>query len=196
MSDPAKEKDESEWEPAAIRGDPFDGPQPFDGPHRADDGEEAALGDRRRRRRRKWRDVANTRPMRHMDADVYSTKKTVAQGFMDVALLSANADQLRTLVTTGDSSSPFHTVCVVFLSLSIALQVVIAVCLMLKGRYNINKPQQFRSAEIVNNVCMVASVFLTAFNVLASAFMTEVPAATAAAAAGEAGGSVLQAFQG
>jgi len=124
---------------------------------------------------KKWKRVADTRPMPTMDADVYSTKKTVAQGFMDMALLSANADQLRNLVRTGDSDSTFYIICVVFLSLSICLQVLIAIGLLLKGRYNINQPRQFRAAETVNNIVMVASVLLTAVNVLATSFMPEVP---------------------
>ncbi|KAF0290402.1 Ninjurin-1 [Amphibalanus amphitrite] len=127
------------------------------------------------RRRNKWTRVSDVRPMKQTDIDVYSTKKTVTQGFMDVALLSANADQLRTLVTRGDPDSPFRVVCIVFLAFSIVLQVVIAVCLMLKARYNINKQHHFRRAETINNVCMIASILLTVFNVLASAFTGEVP---------------------
>lgn len=133
---------------------------------------------------KKWKRVADTRPMPTMDADVYSTKKTVAQGFMDLALLSANADQLRNLVRTGDTDSVFFTVCVVFLSLSICLQVLIAIGLMLKGRYNINQPRQFRAAETVNNTVMVASVLLTAVNVLTTSFMPEVPRGSHGAAEG------------
>ncbi|XP_043219225.1 ninjurin-2-like [Amphibalanus amphitrite] len=125
--------------------------------------------------RTKWREVADPRTVHSLDPDVYSTKKSVAQGFMDVALLSANADQLRTLLKTGNSSSPFYTVCLVFISLSLITQVTIAVLLLVKVRYNINKPDQFRKSETLNNVCMIASVFLTVFNVLVSSFMSEVP---------------------
>ena len=123
-----------------------------------------------------WKKVADPRPAHDLDPDVYSTKKSVAQGFMDVALLSANADQLRTLLKTGNSSSPFYIVCVVFISLSIVTQVMIAVVLLVKTRYNINRADHFRKSEILNNVSMIASVFLTVFNVLVSSFMSEVPA--------------------
>ncbi|XP_037093222.1 ninjurin-2-like [Pollicipes pollicipes] len=131
-----------------------------------------------RRPRKKWKEVADTRPMPRLDPDVYSTKKSVAQGFMDVALLSANADQLRTLLKTGDSNSPFYVACMVFISLSLIVQVMIAVCLLVKMRYNINRPDHFRRAETLNNICMIASVFLTTFNVLITSFMAEVPGVT------------------
>ncbi|XP_037078633.1 ninjurin-1-like [Pollicipes pollicipes] len=87
---------------------------------------------------------------------------------MDVALLSANADQLRTLLKTGDSNSPFYVACMVFISLSLIVQM----------RYNINRPDHFRRAETLNNICMIASVFLTTFNVLITSFMAEVPGVT------------------
>ena len=124
---------------------------------------------------KKWKKVADPRPAKDLDPDVYSTKKSVAQGFMDVALLSANADQLRTLLKTGNSSSPFYIVCVVFISLSLITQTTIAILLLIKMRYNINRTDQFRKSETLNNACMIASVFLTVFNVLVSSFMSEVP---------------------
>lgn len=127
------------------------------------------------RPKKDWRRVADTRPMPKLDPDVYTTKKSVAAGFMDIALLAANADQLRTLVRNCDSTSPFYVVCIIFLSLSIVVQVLIAIVLLLKTRYNINRPDHFRRSEVLNNVAMIASVFLTAFNVLATSFMSEVP---------------------
>ena len=130
--------------------------------------------DGRGKKRNKWGRVSSMQPTKPVDIDVYSTKKTVTQGFMDVALLTANADQLRTLVTRSDPESPFRVVCIVFLSISIILQVVIAICLFLKGRYNINKEHHFRRAETVNNVCMIASILLTFFNILASSFAGEI----------------------
>ena len=139
-----------------------------------DDAGPGAGGGGGRIRRNKWSQVSDVRPMKPSDMDVYSTKKTVTQGFMDVALLSANADQLRTLVTRSDPDSPFRVVSIVFLSFSIVLQVIIAICLMLKGRYNINKAHHFRRADTINNVCMIASILLVVFNVLASAFTGEV----------------------
>ena len=155
------------------------------------DGGEVGFQGGRGNKRNKWSRVSDVRPMKPLDIDVYSTKKTVTQGFMDVALLTANADQLRTLVTRGDPDSPFRVVCIVFLSFSIILQIVIAICLMLKGRYNINKEHHFRRAETVNNVCMIAAIFLTVFNVLASAFTGEVPPIPT----GESAASALETFQ-
>jgi len=133
---------------------------------------------RARRPKKNWKDVPNPRPMPDIDTDVFTTKKSVAQGFMDVALLSANADQLRTLLKTGDSSSAFFVICVVFISISLIIQLLIAISLLLKTRYNINNPVQFRRAETLNNIVMVSSVFLTAVNILATSFMPEVPGIT------------------
>lgn len=56
------------------------------------------------------------------DINQYQQKKTLAQGMMDLALLSANANQLRIIIENGSSHNYFH-VTAFLISFSIALQV-------------------------------------------------------------------------
>lgn len=56
------------------------------------------------------------------DVNVYQQKKTLAQGMMDLALLSANANQLR-YVLEAQSEHPYKIVSLVFIAMSIILQV-------------------------------------------------------------------------
>lgn len=53
----------------------------------------------------------------------YAAKKTVAQGMMDIALITANANQLRYLIEF-QSNSPTFYVTFVLIIISIVLQVV------------------------------------------------------------------------
>lgn len=60
-----------------------------------------------------------------MDANRYATKKTVAQGMLDIALLTSNASQLKYVLQVGPKHE-FYTLLVVLISISIVLQVRIA----------------------------------------------------------------------
>lgn len=56
------------------------------------------------------------------DVNAYQHKKTLAQGMMDLALLSANANQLRYVLETG-RLHPYFYPSLIFISMSILLQV-------------------------------------------------------------------------
>ncbi|CAG0882208.1 unnamed protein product, partial [Darwinula stevensoni] len=57
----------------------------------------------------------------HLNMNVYATKKTIAKGMMDVALLSANANQLK-YVLRGGPEARHYLVNVALISTSITLQ--------------------------------------------------------------------------
>ncbi|XP_050352309.1 ninjurin-1 isoform X2 [Nymphalis io] len=57
-----------------------------------------------------------------LDANRYATKKTVAQGMLDIALLTSNASQLKYVLQVG-SKHEFYMLLVVLISISIVLQV-------------------------------------------------------------------------
>ncbi|CAG2121765.1 unnamed protein product, partial [Medioppia subpectinata] len=56
-----------------------------------------------------------------LDPNVYATKKTIAQGMLDVALLTANASQLKYCLQLGKKSQ-FYYLMVTLISTSIVLQ--------------------------------------------------------------------------
>ena len=67
---------------------------------------------------------------RPVDVNQYATKKTVAQGMMDLALLTANANQLRYVLELQDHSTYFY-VNLVLIIISIVLQVLVLLMLQL-----------------------------------------------------------------
>lgn len=52
----------------------------------------------------------------------YATKKTITQGLLDIALLTANASQLKLILEVG-SAYPYYALLVTLLSISLTLQV-------------------------------------------------------------------------
>ncbi|RWS30290.1 Ninjurin-1-like protein [Leptotrombidium deliense] len=60
-------------------------------------------------------------PINLLDPNTYATRKTIAQGMMDIALLTANASQLKQVLQIGKSNS-FYTLMILLISSSIVLQ--------------------------------------------------------------------------
>ena len=56
-----------------------------------------------------------------MDANRYATKKTIAQGMLDIALLSANSAKLKYILQVGEKHE-FYTLMLTLISISIILQ--------------------------------------------------------------------------
>ncbi|SPP76199.1 ninjurin-1 [Drosophila guanche] len=98
----------------------------------------------------------------------YATNKNVAEGLMDIALLSANANQLRFLITYNDKASTYiYSLILVILSLS--LQLLVGLMLIFKRR--IKRCQHSRYAR--TNELLVMGVFMiTVINILLAAFTT------------------------
>lgn len=65
-----------------------------------------------------------------MDANRYATKKTIAQGMLDIALLTANASQLKYILQVGELHE-FYTLMLILISISIIMQVGIFTFFML-----------------------------------------------------------------
>lgn len=60
--------------------------------------------------------------LKAMDANRYATKKTIAQGMLDIALLTANASQLKYILQVGERHE-FYTLMLILISISIIMQV-------------------------------------------------------------------------
>nr|SVE75813.1 EOG090X07V0 [Daphnia hispanica] len=61
-----------------------------------------------------------------LDANKYATKKTIAQGMLDIALLTANASQLKYVLQLGHRHE-FYTIMVSLIASSIVLQIVVGI---------------------------------------------------------------------
>ncbi|XP_033160546.1 uncharacterized protein LOC117141284 isoform X2 [Drosophila mauritiana] len=106
------------------------------------------------------------------DVNAYQHKKTLAQGMMDLALLSANANQLRYVLETS-SQHPYFYPSLLFISLSIIFQIAVGVGLILNGQYNIKNGYDICRANRINNYTVIGIFIVTVVNVLISAFTVD-----------------------
>lgn len=104
-----------------------------------------------------------------VDVNAYAHKKTLAQGMMDLALLTANANQLRYVVETY-KNHPYFYPSLVLLILSIGFQIAVGVGLILNSRYNIEDKKEVCHAEKVSNYTICGIFIITVINVFISAF--------------------------
>ncbi|XP_012259854.1 ninjurin-1-like [Athalia rosae] len=99
----------------------------------------------------------------------YAAKKTAAQGMMDIALLTSNANQLKNLVEYQDSSLISFYFIFALILISLGLQVGVGVGLIFKGRYD-SKGKDKAAAARVNKYVMSAVFLITVINIFIAAF--------------------------
>ncbi|XP_022904204.2 ninjurin-B-like isoform X2 [Onthophagus taurus] len=102
-------------------------------------------------------------------SNTYAAKKTVAQGMMDIALITANANQLRYLIEFNRNSSTFY-VNAILIAVSLLLQVGIGVALIFKGRLDLKGMSKEKSAKTINNHVVVGIFLVTIINVFVATF--------------------------
>nr|XP_022899906.1 uncharacterized protein LOC111413238 [Onthophagus taurus] len=102
------------------------------------------------------------------DVNIYQHKKTVAQGMMDLALFSANANQLRYVVESQDH--PYFYPGIILITISLLFQVAVGVGLLLNTRYNVKDKKEICIANKISNFTIVGIFLVTVINVFISAF--------------------------
>ncbi|XP_017041139.1 ninjurin-1 isoform X3 [Drosophila ficusphila] len=103
----------------------------------------------------------NENEMKAMNANRYATKKTIAQGMLDIALLTANASQLKYILQVGEQHQ-FYKLMLILISLSIVLQVTAGILLVIQSLINMHNPKDRRVGFTINHF-IDALIFLTVF---------------------------------
>jgi len=103
------------------------------------------------------------------DVNVYQHKKTLAQGMMDLALLSANANQMRYVLQT-DGRHPYFYPSLIMISMSLLLQIAVGIGLIWNSVYNVKKHEQMCKANKANNWTVIGIFLVTILNVFISSF--------------------------
>nr|CAD7425910.1 unnamed protein product [Timema monikensis] len=102
-------------------------------------------------------------------ANTYAAKKTVAQGMMDIALITSNSNQLRYLLEFGSSTPTFYFT-MFLIVISLLLQIAVGVSLIFKGRYDLGGTSKMEQANRLNNYVVVGVFMVTIINVFIAAF--------------------------
>lgn len=88
---------------------------------------------------------------------------------MDLALLSANANQLR-YVLESYGRHPYYYFSLSFIITSLIIQVIVGIGLVLNSRYNIKDQDDICKADRINNFITIGILLITIINVFISAF--------------------------
>ncbi|KAG4070675.1 hypothetical protein HA402_013595 [Bradysia odoriphaga] len=111
-------------------------------------------------------------PLKTMDANRYATKKTIAQGMLDIALLTANASQLKYILQVGHKHE-FYTLMLTLISVSIIMQMIVGLLFIVIGSLNINRKKDQTAAIILNDIILVLIFTISLVNVIISGFGME-----------------------
>ncbi|OQV21210.1 hypothetical protein BV898_04968 [Hypsibius exemplaris] len=122
----------------------------------------------------------NTVPFPETRGALFESRKVAAQGLMDIALLTANASQLKNLMET--ENHPNYTVCMYLLITSIILQIAVAVLLLVVSRLDSEpdadtlpqkKAEEQRKVMVVLGDFSTAGIFLiTVINIFIASFIS------------------------
>ncbi|XP_022113220.2 ninjurin-A isoform X2 [Pieris rapae] len=108
------------------------------------------------------------------DVNTYQQKKNLAQGMMDLALLSANANQLRYVLESA-TSHPYYYPSLTFIAMSIVLQIAVGVGLIMNSRYNVKDDKDICKADKINNFTVLGVFLITIVNVFITSFSVATP---------------------
>ncbi|XP_070816054.1 ninjurin-1 [Chaetodon trifascialis] len=111
------------------------------------------------------------RQERPLNMNHYANKKSAAESMLDVALLMANASQLKAVLEQGPDFT-FYVPLITLISISLILQIVVGVLLIFIVKWNLNDQSMHYKLNIMENfatafvfIIVVVNVFITAFGV-------------------------------
>ncbi|KAJ3602709.1 hypothetical protein NHX12_030458 [Muraenolepis orangiensis] len=108
---------------------------------------------------------------RPINMNHYANKKSAAESMLDVALLMANAAQLKVVLEQG-SDFTFYVPLITLLSVSLSLQIIVGILLIFIVKWNLNDQSTHYKLNILENlvtalvfIIVVINIFITAFGV-------------------------------
>lgn len=114
---------------------------------------------------------ANISCLQSVDVE-YKRKKSVATGLLDLALLSANANQIRHVLNLGVRDF-YYIISLFLLTSCLILQILVALVLIAKASHNsLSKDQNIKTKLArLNDFSMVGILLITILSVVSSAFI-------------------------
>ncbi|XP_026163857.1 ninjurin-1-like [Mastacembelus armatus] len=118
-------------------------------------------------------------PLRHpvrehvgpLNMNNYANKKSAAESMLDVALLMANASQLKAVLAEGPDFT-YYVPIITLISISIILQILVGIMLIFIVKWNLNDERMHYRLNVMENIAtafvfviVVVNIFITAFGV-------------------------------
>ncbi|MCI4388774.1 hypothetical protein PGIGA_G00089840 [Pangasianodon gigas] len=107
--------------------------------------------------------------LQRLNMNHYATKKTAAESMLDVALLMANASQLKAVLEQGPEFKYYLTV-IVLIAVSLFFQVLAGAFFILMARKDLNIVANQRKLDVMNNIATALVFFTVIINIFITAF--------------------------
>ncbi|XP_072233437.1 ninjurin-2-like isoform X4 [Leuresthes tenuis] len=108
----------------------------------------------------------------NLNMNLYATKKTAAEGMLDIALFLANITHMKTVIEQG-AGYRYYAAVLTLISLSLALQIVAGVLIIIIARRNINEEANQKRGDSLNNTITIIIFLIFVTNIFISVFGME-----------------------
>ncbi|KAK5848827.1 hypothetical protein PBY51_008519 [Eleginops maclovinus] len=105
----------------------------------------------------------------NLNMNLYATKKTAAEGMLDIALFLANITHMKTVIEQG-AGYRYYVAVLVLISFSLALQIVAGVLIIIIARRDLNVVSNHKRLDYLNNLATGVIFVTTVINFFASFF--------------------------
>ncbi|XP_061570919.1 ninjurin-2-like isoform X2 [Cololabis saira] len=108
-------------------------------------------------------------PTSNVNMNLYATKKTAAEGMLDIALFLANITHMKTVIEQG-AGYRYYVAVLTLISFSLALQIVAGVLIIIIARRDLNVVSNQKRLDYLNNVTTGVIFVTTVVNFFVSFF--------------------------
>uniref|UniRef100_A0A667WHE1 Ninjurin 2 n=1 Tax=Myripristis murdjan TaxID=586833 RepID=A0A667WHE1_9TELE len=105
----------------------------------------------------------------NLNMNLYATKKTAAEGMLDIALFLANVTHMKTVIEQG-AGFRYYIAVLTLISFSLALQIVAGVLIIIIARRDLNVVSNQKRLDYLNNVATGVIFVTTVINFFISFF--------------------------
>ncbi|XP_028255355.1 ninjurin-2-like isoform X2 [Parambassis ranga] len=105
----------------------------------------------------------------NLNMNLYATKKTAAEGMLDVALFLANITHMKTVIEQG-AGYRYYAAVLTLISFSLALQIVAGVLIIIIARRDLNVVSNQKRLDYLNNITTGVIFATTVINFFISFF--------------------------
>uniref|UniRef100_A0A1A8BIK3 Ninjurin 2 n=2 Tax=Nothobranchius kadleci TaxID=1051664 RepID=A0A1A8BIK3_NOTKA len=103
----------------------------------------------------------------NLNMNLYATKKTAAEGMLDIALFLANITHMKTVIEQG-AGYRYYVAVLTLISFSLALQIVAGVLIIIIARGDITEQVNQKRLDSLNNITTIVIFLIFITNIFTS----------------------------
>uniref|UniRef100_A0A665WU12 Ninjurin 2 n=1 Tax=Echeneis naucrates TaxID=173247 RepID=A0A665WU12_ECHNA len=108
----------------------------------------------------------------NLNMNLYATKKTAAEGMLDIALFLANITHMKTVIEQG-AGYRYYVAVLTLISFSLALQIVAGVLIIIIARRDVSEVANQKRLDSMNNIITILIFLIFVTNIFISVFGME-----------------------